>query len=196
MMKIRSVFLCLPLIFLLSGCAGSPSAGNQPDMTFANLQPLEVKVGKIDVRDDYKPPMKEPNVEHSFPVPPYISAENLLKKQLVAAGGGNVLRAIIKKASVVREELPVTEGFWGAFRREPAERLNAEVIVHFELAAEQAPDIVTGTAEVTAKRSKTLLESTSAADRDNAYFALTEDLMRDLNRGLAEVVEKSFGKKG
>ncbi|MCE9508195.1 MAG: hypothetical protein K8R48_07805 [Alphaproteobacteria bacterium] len=195
-MKMRSVFLCLPVVFLLSGCAGSPSATSQPEMTFADLQPFELKVAKIEVRDDYKPPMKAPNVEHSFPVPPYISAENLLKKQLVAAGGGNVLRVIIKEASVVREELPVTGGFWGAFKHEPAERLKAQLIVGFELAGQQAPDIVTGTAEVTAKRSKTLMEDASAADRDSAYFALTEELMHDLNKGLVEVVAKSFGKRG
>jgi len=195
-MKMYSIFLCLPIVLLLSACAGSPSATVQPEMTFADLRPFELKVAKIEVRDDYKPPMKAPNVEHSFPVPPYISAENLLKKQLVAAGGGDVLRVMIKDASVVREELPVTEGFWGAFKREPAEKLKAQVIVGFELANEQAPDIVTGTAEVAVRRSKTLLEDASAADRDSAYFALTEELMHDLNKGLAEVIEKSFGKKG
>lgn len=196
MMKIRLFFLCLPVLLSLSACSGSPLAGGRPDLTFANLKPFDLPVARIEVRDDYRPPMQAPNVEHSFPTPPYVSAGNLLKKQLVAAGGSDVLRVTIKDASVVREELSVTGGFQGVFKREPAEQLKAQVVVGFELASAQAPDIVTGTAEVKAQRNKTLMEHTSPDARDNAYFMLTEDLMQDLNKGLAEVVQKSFGKKG
>jgi hypothetical protein len=195
-MKMRAVFLCLPAVILLSGCAESLSTSHLPEMTFANFTPVELNVEKIEVRDDYKPPLKDPNVEHTFQTPTYVAAENLLKKQLVAAGRDDVLRAVITDASVVREALPMTRGFWGVFTHEPAERLKAKVVVRFELANQQAPDIVIGRVELTARRTKTLMEGTSVADRDSAYFKLTEDMMNDLDNGLMTVVKNAFGKRG
>ena len=195
-MMMRYVFLCLSAVFLLSGCAQSPWDARQPEMTFANFSPVGLNVLKIEVRNDYNPPMKEPNVEHKFSTPPYVAAENLVKKQLGAAGIDNVLRAIVKEASVVREELPTTTGFWGVFTREPAERLKARVVLRFELARQQSPDIIIGYVELTAKRSKTLMEGASVSDRARAYFDLTEDLMNDLNNGLTSSVKNSFGKSG
>jgi hypothetical protein len=165
-----------------------------PEMTFANLTPVMLDVAKIEVRDDYRPPLKEPNVEHTFQTPPYVAAETLLKKQLIATGQDNVLHVTITEASVVREMLPVTKGFWGWFTREPSERLKGRIIVRFDLSGPQAPDIVTGNVVLTAKRTKTLLEGTSVADRDIANFKLTEDMMTDLNNGLMSVVRNTFGK--
>jgi hypothetical protein len=193
-MKTGSVVLCLFVILALAGCGAPPSSSRSPELTFANLQPVALNVAKIEVRDDYKPPLKEPNVEHLFQTPLYAAAENLLKKQLAAAGHDDILRVIITDASVMRESLPMTKGFWGAFTHQPAERLKARVVVRFELASPQAPDIVIRHIELTAKRTKTLMDGLSIADRDNAYFSLTEDMMNDLNGGLTTMVKNSFGK--
>ncbi len=194
-MRITAVFLCLSVVAMLSGCVEGPTTTHPPDMTFANFRPLALDVSRIEVKNNYKPPLQDPNVEHKFPVPPYAATEDLLKKQLLAAGHENVLHIFIDDASVVREELPVTSGFWGVVTREPSERLNAKVLLRFEMVSPRAPDIILGHAEVIAKRSKTLLEQTSPAERDQAYFLLTEDLMDDLNDGLRSVVKNTFGKK-
>jgi hypothetical protein len=194
-MKLRRIFFSLAVVALLSGCTDGPPDTHTPDLTFANLQPVALDVAKIEVKNNYKPPMQDPNVEHKFPVPPYIAAETLLKKQLVAGGRDNVLHAYIDDASVVREELPITKGIIDTFTRMPAERLNAKVLVRFEMTSPAAPDIVIGHAEVLAKRTKTLLEDTSPADRDSAYFSLTEDLMDDVNDGLKSIVKNTFGTK-
>ncbi len=194
-MRLREILLGLTVIAALTGCMEGPPVSTPPDMTFANFQPLPINAAKIEVVDNYKPPMQDPNVEHSFRTPPYVAAERLLKKQLVAAGNDNVLRAIIEDASVVSEELPTTKGFMGAFTQEPSERLKAKVLVRFELVNPRAPDVVLGHAEVIAKRDKSLMESISPADRDRAYFSLTEDLMDDLNDGMRSIVKNTFGKK-
>jgi hypothetical protein len=179
----------------LSGCEEGPPVSTPPEMTFDNLQPLQINAEKIEVVDNYKPPLQDPNVEHTFRTPPYTAAEKLLKKQLVPAGNENTLRAIVEDASVVREELPITRGIAGAFMQEPAEKLKAKVLVRFELVDPKAPDIVIGHAEVIARREKSLMEGISVADRDRAYFALTEDLMDDVNDGLRSIVKNTFGKK-
>lgn len=192
-MRMSAFFLGLSAVILLSGCVESPPDGRSPDLTFANMKALELNVSKIEVQNNYKPPMQNPNVEHTFRTPPYVAAENLVKKQLVAAGHINVLRVNIDDASVIREELPVTYGFMGKFTNEPAEKLRARILLRFELFDTMAPGIVIGHAEVVAKREKTLMEGTSLAERDRAYFSLTEDMMNDLNEGLRRVVKSTFG---
>ncbi len=88
-------------------------------MTFVNFKPVEINAAKIEVIDSYKPPLQDPNVDHTFLTPPYVAAVILLKKQLVATGSDNELRVIIDDASVIREELPVTKGFMGLFAGNP-----------------------------------------------------------------------------
>lgn len=195
-MKLRSVFLCLFVAAILSGCvATSQGVPRPPEMTFDNFHKVELDVARINVRNAYRPPMKDPHIEHLFPTPPYAAVEHLVKKQLVAAGDDRVLNVIIDDASVVREELTVQKGLWNVLTREPDVRLKAKVLLRFELVNPKAPDIVLGHAEVMARRTRTLLEGTSVADRDRAYFDLTEDLMDDLNDGLRTVVKNTFGKK-
>ncbi|MCK4944810.1 MAG: hypothetical protein KAS59_00925 [Alphaproteobacteria bacterium] len=194
-MRTSVVFLCLSVVFLLSGCVGAPPATTQPDMTFANFTPIQLDVVAVEILGDYKPPLREPNIEHTFSTPLYVVIENLMKKELIASGSENVLRVIIEDASVVREKLPVTTGFRDVFLVEPSERLNASVLLRFEMVNRLSPDVVLGHAEVSAKRTRTLMEDASLADRDRAYFGMTEDLMCDLNNGLMTVVKNTFGKK-
>ena len=194
-MKIYVALFGLFALVGLSGCVEGPPAGTAPDMTFANLQPLAINAAKIEVVDSYKPPLQDPHVEHTFRTPTYVATEKLLWKQLIAAGPENVLRATIDDASVVREEIPKTKGFMSYFTQQPAERLQAKVLVRFELISSADPGIVLGHAEVIAKRNKTLMEGISPADRARAYFTLTEELMDDLNDGMRSIVVSTFGKK-
>lgn len=188
-------YIALLGVLLLAACVEGPPVSTPPDMTFDNLKPVEINAAKIDVIDSYKPPLQDPNVEHTFRTPPYVAAEKLLKKQLVATGTENTLRVIIDDASVIRVELPTTKGFMGLFVQEPAERLKAKMLVRFELVDPKAPDIIIGHAEVVARREKSLMEDISPAERDQAYFTLTEDMMDDLNDGLRTIVKNTFGKK-
>ncbi|MBI3441197.1 MAG: hypothetical protein HY052_05265 [Proteobacteria bacterium] len=192
----RRALLYLSAIVLLSACTETlPMVPHPPDMTFDHFKKIELDVATIEVQNNYKPPMRDPYIEHLFPTPPYVAAANLVKRQLIATGSENTLRVLIDDASVVAEELPIARGLENLLTKEPAERLKAKVLLHFELVSPWAPDIVLGHAEVTARRTKTLLEGTSVAERERAYFSLTEDLMDDLNDGLRTAVKNTFGKK-
>jgi hypothetical protein len=182
-------------VLLLAACAEGPPVSTTPDLTFANLQPIEVNAASIEVVDDYRPPLLAPNVEHTFRLPPYTAAERLLRHQLVAAGSANTLRAIVEDASVISQEIPQDKGFMSYFTQQATERLKANVLIRFELVDPKAPDIILGHAEVVARREKTLNEGMSPADRDLAAFTLTNDLMDDVNDGLKSIVKGTFGKK-
>jgi hypothetical protein len=194
-MKRCLVLAGVALMIGLSGCTDGPPTSAPPDLSFANYQPITLDVGQVEVIDNYKPPMKEPYIEHTFRTSPAQATEKLVRHQLAAAGGEKMLRAIIEDASVTHEELPVEKGITGVFMREPAEKLKARVLLRFELVNPAAPDIIIGHADVIAKREKTLQEDVSPAERDHAYFMMTKDLMDDLNDGMRSTVKNTFGGK-
>jgi len=180
---------------LLASCAETPLKKTMTDMSFDKVQPVALDVGKIEVSDQYKPPMQKPNVEHLFKPTPVDAVTKLLNKALVAEGAGKTLRVIIDDASVVDEPLPMTDGFWGNFTQEPSDRYKAKVSLRFQLVDDAAPDIILGHAEVIASRNRTLLKGTTLADRDKAAYDLTAELMSDVDDGLQTIVENTFGKK-
>ena len=188
-------FVALLGLLFLAACVEGPPVSTTPDLTFANFEPIQVNAASVEVIDNYKPPLRDPNVEHSFRLPPYAAAARLLRHQLVAAGSANTLRAVIEDASVIREEIPQDKSFTGYFTQQATARLKGKMLVRFELVDPKAPDIVVGHAEVVARREKTLMEDMSPADRDVATFTLTSDLMDDVNDGLKSIVKGTFGKK-
>ena len=188
------ILLSLFAVLLLSACVEVAPDTRPPDMTFENYSPVVLNVAKIEVIDRYHPPLREPNIEHNFPLSPAAAAKKLAEKILVAAGTRDILHVYIEDASVVREEILQENKIWDIFDHKPAERLKAKVLLRFELVSFDAPDIVIGHAEVIAKRNKELLRGISMADRDRAYFSLTGDLMDDVSDGMKNVVRSTFGK--
>jgi hypothetical protein len=182
-------------VLLLTACVDTPPGPALPDLDFARVAPVALDVEKIEVTDAYAQPMKPPNVEHLFRVPPDVAVKRLLEKALVASGASHTLRVTIDNAAVLDQELPVTEGVMGTFRREPSDIYKATVSLRFELVDPAAPDIVIGHAEIVARRNVTLLRGDSPAERDRAAFNLTKALMDDVAEGLKTTVRETFGKK-
>ncbi|MBU6474362.1 MAG: hypothetical protein KGL10_04080 [Alphaproteobacteria bacterium] len=183
------------LAVLLAGCTAGPPPTVLPDMTFANMQPIRVNAAQVVVVDAYKSPLKPPDVEYLFATPPDVAAQKLLKRQLVAAGSADELRAVIEEASVVRTDLPAHSSLTGFLMQAPAVELKAVMKVRFELVDPAAPDIVLGHAEVIAHREKTIDEGLSPDGRARAWFDLTEELMDNLDTGMQSIVKKTFGVK-
>lgn len=189
---IAAALLC---IGMMPGCVSAPpESAQQPALTFAHMSPVLLNVAKVEIFDAYKPPMQNPNAEHLMPTPPASAARILAAEKLLADGDSRILRVLIEDASVIRENLPLTEGFWGVLSQEPAERYKARVALRFELVNEEAPDITVGHASVIGTRTKTLVEGVSPAERDRAMTELTEGLMSDLYDGFDTVVRGTFGK--
>jgi hypothetical protein len=182
------------LTLTLAACANAPKDTSVPELTFEQVQKVSLNVAKIEVYDEYDAPGVKPNVEHTLKNPIDISVQRLIEKQLSADGTENVLRAIIEDASVVEEKLVLPKGVISAFRWDPEFRYNARVVVRFELVNENAPDIVKGSARVTANRSATATENLSLAERDRMFFSITENMMKDVSDGLQTIVAGTFGK--
>lgn len=177
----------------LSACMTAPLDNGQPDMSFAQMQPIGLNVAKIEVFDEYRQPATGNYIEQEFNLPPAAAARRLIESKLVANGTRQVLRVFIDDASVLREDLKVREDLMGNFTRETSEKYRGRVALRFELVNEEAPDIIVGHANVISDRTSSLMENTSLAERDRVYMALTEGLMNDLYAGFQTTVRNTFG---
>lgn len=183
--------LCL---LLVTACMQAPPATVVPDLTFENTQPVYLNVKSIEIVDEYRPPLKEPNIEHNYQLSPADAVKRLILRQFVANGQDKILRVIIEDAPVIKEDLPTTSGFWSNFTQEPAERFVAHLSLRFELVSQDSPDIILGHARVVADRSRSILKGASLADRDRAFFELTESLMKDMQESFSTIVKNTFSK--
>jgi hypothetical protein len=191
-MNIRRFIVSLFAVALLSACAGGPPSDDTASLTFANLKPLTLNVSSVDVINKYNPPMKAPYIEHTFAEPPYKAAEALIRKQLVAGGGMNAVRVLINDASVVQEDADDSCGLVDGFKKMPVIRYRGEVAVRLEIYSPESPDVTLGYGNVVAKRSKSVVHNASIAEKEKAYFDLTEALMVDLDQGLKKVIREKL----
>lgn len=191
-MKFLAMFTALTL---LAGCQNAPPVTETPQLVFDTLPVINMNVARIEIVDGYQPPMRAPNVDHLFKQPPREVARRVLEKQLVANGSVNTLRVTIVDASVVKKDLRLTGGVAGFFNNEQSEEYSSRVHLKFDLLSEENPGNVVADAFVTSERSQTLLEDSSPADRDMAFFNLDEEIMKDLRHGIEGTVRRTFGWK-
>jgi hypothetical protein len=182
-------------VLSLTACTQGVPQGAPPDLSFNTAQPVSLNVAAVEMKQNYVPSTQAPHVDYSFKTQPAVALNALLNRRLVAGGTSNTLRVIIEDASVIKEELPITTGFWGVMTQEPSARYVAHVAVKFELVDPAAPDIVLGRAQVTADRSRMIMKGASPAERDRAAEDLTADILADVSAGLDTIVRGTFGRQ-
>jgi hypothetical protein len=190
----KKTLIALGTVLFLASCTGG-ALQDTPELNFSNVTPIPLNAARIEVRDDYAPPMHAPNVEHTFRPPPALPLRDLLNHALTAAGGQKTLRVIIEDASVIDRKLTRDKGIMDTLNPQPSDRYDGRISLRFELFDPAAPDIVTGHANVVAKRSTTIMSNFTLADRDRAAFTLTEGLMHDVQDSLNTTVRNTFGQK-
>jgi hypothetical protein len=176
---------------LLAGCGHAPPPSAKfADITFQQFPKYSFAVGKIEIVREYVPPLKAPNVEHLFPVPPMQMAEQWARDRLVAAGGPDELRYVIKRASVTETALPTATGIRGAFTNQQAERYDGVIEVEIEIRNERG--YRDGVAAARWDVSQSVAEDVSLAERERVWFRMTEELGRGLNKELESRIQASL----
>jgi len=169
----------LLLGLVLVACSTKVSRDPIPAMSYGHLPPLEVLVANIEIVDLYKSPLKEPNVEQSFPTPPAAAFKHWVGDRLRGVGTNGSLRVTIKDASALRVPLPRTGGIEGLFTTDQVERVDATVDVLLEILDNGGRPEASVTAR--AQRSRSLPEGLSLNERDKFYEEISEALVNDLN---------------
>ena len=175
---------------VLSACAtDTPIPGPVPEVGFQHLTPILLKVARVEVQSAYQSPMKAPHAEHRFPTSPAQAMTNWANRRLKAVGGSNsgVATFVIEDAAVVETQLDKTKGFKGMFTYEPSERYDATAVVR--LTINNSQNDAHGEIKVSASRSVEVRENATLAEREKAWFEMTEALMADFNAQMENQIQ-------
>ena len=163
----------------VTSCAVPAPSPTYPEITFSHLSPIRLNVAEIDIVENYVPPHRAPNVEHNFPVTPLAAMRQWAVDRIEAAGATRRGRVIIEDARVVAVLLPIRKGLQGLLYKEQEIRYDATLEARVEVRADRGYRDSYATARVT--HSQTVPEEMTLSDRDQLFFAMTEELMQELN---------------
>jgi hypothetical protein len=181
----------LPLLLagLLAACAMENPGTRFPPITFQHLSDISLDVGDIQIEQASETPGHRPNVDHLFPVQPKNAAVQWAQDRLDARGDRLTFRYIVRQASAVETELETTSGVKGLLTTDQAARYEIHIVIEMQVLDGRQ---IQGSAKAEARRSTTVEEGISLADRERAWYRLTEDTMKDLDKQLEETIRSAF----
>lgn len=178
-----ALLLSASLAASLAACSTpAPPQSRFPDIAFTQYPPFRLAVSRVDVVQDYQAPGQKPNIESEFPTPPARIAERWAFDRLQNAGGPHIARYVIRDASARQVPLPRTGGVRGYFTTDQAYRFDAAIVVEMQIL--NPVGVREGQVSAEARRSRTIAEDASPADRERTLNLIAEDLARDLNAEL------------
>ena len=166
------------LLVAAAGCA-TPAPAPEPQLGYAHLGPIRLDVAGIEIVDAYLPPLREPHVEHEFPVSPAEALLRWAQDRLVAAGRERRARFVIHDAAVREVRLPRKKGLRGLFTTDQSERYDGRVAVALEIRSGR--NVRDAIVEAVAERSRSVPEDASVEERERVFLRITEDLVASLN---------------
>lgn len=175
-------------LLVLAACQAPALPPPLPELTYSHLEPINLDVGRIEIVEQYVPPLKAPNVEHNFPTPPATAMRQWAKDRLRAVGEIRTARLVIKNASAIETKLETRGGLRGAFTKDQAERYDVTLDVVLEVRSERGSAVAFANAVVT--RSKTVPEGLSLSERERVFHEMTEDVMEEVNSELEKNIRQ------
>jgi hypothetical protein len=173
---------CVVLLVMAAGCTDTTRQPDLPELTWAHLKPITLDVASIEIIDATEKTGAAPHVEHLFPLPPEKAAERWARDRLRAGGLAGTARFIVRQAGVVEVELPRTQGLAGLFTRDQSERYDAVLDALLEVRDDNGR--LMGQVESVAQKSRSVVQDASLYERQQEWFAMTDDLMRLFNAGM------------
>lgn len=182
----------LAAAILLAACTQAPPPTRFPQLTYAHLGAIRLDVSAVEIVDAYRPPLREPNVEHRMPVAPAAAARRWAEDRL-AATGQSQRRAVftIENGAVTETALARQGGVRGALTVDQSERYDATLAVRLEIFDVNGRRLAIAEAE--ARRSRSVPEDITLAAREKVWFAMTESLLDDLNGELDSSIRQYLG---
>lgn len=176
---------------LLAGCTTAPEPPKFPELTYGYLGSMTFDAAQIEIIDEYRPPLKKPNIEHKVPQPPGLAMRRWAIDRLVATGNPD-RRAVftIQQAAMTETPLPRTTGLRGAVTTDQTEKYELTLAARFEI-FEGRTRVGIATASVT--RAQTIAEDATLNDRDRVLFSMVEQAMLDFNKQMETSIRQFLG---
>ena len=174
---------------LLAACAMDDPSNRFAQLTYQHRPDINLDVGEIQIETAYVTPGQPPNVDHRFPVQPKDAAVRWAQDRLVARGDRLTFRYIVREASAVETPLPVSGGVTGMLTTDQSERYELHIVVEMQVLDGRQ---IQGNAKAEARRSLTVPEDSSLNEREEVWYRLTEQTMRDLDVQLEQTIREAF----
>ncbi|HKT18126.1 MAG TPA: hypothetical protein VJR47_08800 [Stellaceae bacterium] len=183
----RNLLLAGLCVGLASCGPPPPSSPRLPDIRFTDETPLVIEATRIDIRNLDSPG----EFDHDFPVTPRQAMENWARDRLRASGQGSPARFTILRASANEKNLPTKGGISGTF----TDQLSQEYDVAVEATLEILDDhgLALRSVHASASLSRSVLQSASPNDRDEARYELVKQLMASFDRQMETQIRDNFG---
>ncbi len=177
----------------LNACDIPPSREPFPKLTYGHLHPYRLEVARVDVVDEYRPPMAPPNIEQMFPVSPAATAVQWGHDRLQAVGGPARAVYTVLRADALETHLAGDQGsgLFGDFTIPQSERYDLNIAVRLQIL--DPAGRVTASVNANATRSRTVAANATLNDRERVWFDMTEQAMNDLNASLDKSVPLYLG---
>lgn len=190
-MLLRRLALMIGFCVLLAACSSSPPMQRFPELTFRNLPPVQLDVGRIEVVTQYQPQAQAPHIEYDMPISPENAVKRWVQDHLQPIGRTGTLRVVIRDATATETPLQTDRGFTGMFKKEQAARVDMAIDVSLQMLDDKQFTI----SEVTAKqsRSRTELEGMKLNERDRMLYDMVEDLLKGFNGEIDPNIRATFG---
>ncbi|MDD9991341.1 MAG: hypothetical protein OXP75_06050 [Rhodospirillales bacterium] len=164
-----------------------PSSYESEPLSFAALPPLVFDLGGIEVVERGSTPHPS-DVDHLIATPPAVAARIWAEDRLRASGHSGLLRVTIEEASARITPLATNENLEGVFTEEQAERIDLRLRVTIDAIDESGQ--VNGSATADARRSRTLLEGITLAERERLYDEVVAALLHDYNASQEKAIRQ------
>lgn len=190
---IRNIAI-LSIMGLIASCSSTPQPlPNYPPVRFTNEAPFNLQVANVQIVQQYNAPMKAPNVDHLSPVSPSAAVQTWADDRLKAKGGKYLMKVVIKDASVIEKDLPASTGLKGALTNDQTTLYTGHLQVSLEIYTE---DPLFPAAEVSGDVTSTesIAEDASVNDRQALLYALSKELIENLDKEIAKTIPQYFGK--
>lgn len=168
----RLVFV-LPLL-ALAGCGTTPPAPSFQPLDYSYLPPILLKVSQVNVVNNYVPTPSQVQVAGMDPAPPADTLSNMLRERLQPAGQPGTATVTVQTAYVDN----VNGNLTGA------------MTVDLNLAS--ADGHSTGFTEASVSASRTAPDSSNPDDTRAALYALTKQMMTQMNVQLQYQIQKNL----
>lgn len=184
-MNRKTLFLALAFAAAipLAACQSTAITSAPADLTFAQMQPLQISANRLNVINN-TPPTGNPRVN------PGLALENYANRRLHAVGGDGVLNFIVQQASLVTTEQQPTGEWTEAFQFSKPMEYTVTMRVGLDLAERTNRSNLRSA--FTMERKKTLSAGASLAQRDFELNKMIEAMVRDMDQAVQRGLDDSM----
>lgn len=179
--------------FALAACQEAPVSSSPASIHFGNKPPLRLNVASINIVENYRPPMKLPNVDHTLATPPIMALKQWAGQRFVAGGGQGSLEIAVEDASVIETPLQKKDGITGFFTDDQEARYDAHIKITLRV-YDGVNTISVAEASAEAARWRTINEKATVAQRDAMFHAMLQDMMLQLDSESEARIRQYFGR--